>query len=118
MFCFKQGAIMEEQNIEQVSYNLSEAKIKLIAKKLYEADYYYSSGNFRKAFFCIKSIRLIIGNRLKPKELKRCKELEYAPFKNKDEKNLAFYFEVYYSKVNELLKIYGFDIREKEESMF
>lgn len=113
--------IMEEQEIEQVEYNLSGFKIGWIAELIRSADMQYLKGSVDHAFESWKCIYGHISSRLTKVEQNGFKKRE-AKFRSvwKNHANpksinplKAYHYEMYHGDLQKMLKKYGFDIRER-----
>ncbi len=109
------------EKVEQVEYNLSSFKIMHIAELIRTADTFYLVGATSKAFFRWQCIFFHIKSRLNPKEI-NCSNrirINFHRFhenvslkKMKSMKN--YYYEEYECHLQNMLKKYGFDMKEKE----
>ena len=120
---------MPEGEVSQSEWNLSQYKISLIGELMQSATLKYIRHKNYDSFRTWKSIRMLISNRLSEEELIDCKKLErkslkYGRFKKDPDKAsfsiregvMGILCEEYSEKVNILLKKYGFDIQDKQES--
>lgn len=110
-----------EEEISQVQYNLSSFKIMHIADLIRNADFYYLKGLVTKAFFNWKCVFLHIRSRLNKKEIAYSQKIRYLFYKNrgnldllKKKAFLSFYYEKYENHLQNMLKKYGYDMKEKE----
>ena len=121
---------MEESynNKEKTEYNLNFSKSNLIGQEQFKATYFYTSRDYISCYLHWKAIRLLISNRLSPKELKKCKSSEKNLFNkggmyigNGFKRNNSFTprLDYYIELIQFYLKKIGLDIQDKgEEDMF
>ncbi len=112
----------------KTEYNLNFSKSNLIGQEQFKATYFYTERDYITCYLHWKAIRLLITNRLKPEELKRCKLHEHSLFNkggkyidNKFIRNNSFTIRLdnYIELVQIYLKKVGLDIQDKgEEDMF
>ncbi len=117
-----------ESNENKTEYNLNFSKSNLIGQEQFKATYFYTERNYIKCYLHWKAIRLLISNRLKKEELKKCKAWEKTIFKHggthyngKFIRNISFthLLDNYIELVQIYLKDMGLDIQDKgEEDMF
>ena len=115
----------DNKETNKVEYNLSAIKINLIGTKVGEADYYWMNGNIERAFNCWKCIFLKIRSRLTSEQDNKCKKIEFNFRIPRISENLLqikgrknHYYEKYVKILEEMLKEYGFDMKEQESSEY
>lgn len=126
----------DRDNVEQVSWNLSQMLIVSIHSLLTKGSTNALAGDFRKSFNCFKEIRILIYPHLNEVELKKLKDIEdnfsslmniankTAPNSFKDESpeylkarsGLSKSLDEYREMTMSLLDKYGFGVGRKQDA--
>ncbi len=108
---------MDNKELNQVEWNLSQALIAEMQYLLTTANKLFLSGNLDRAFWALKAVKFRFIQSLDPEERKKLKEIEkdfYDNMKNKNQQ--ARTYDKYNETIMDYLEAYGYLIPQKKDT--